>query len=91
MAKNTKKTEFYFETSNTEKYRFIQTTNPQGAYELEKVKGEIKRNVIEEGHLTGENRPFLIKSNSSTLGCIIENSRKEQLNSFVQDGSIRDF
>ena len=65
-------------------------TIPPGAYEIESLHKEIKRIIIDQGHFTLEEYPFLIKPNFSTLGCIIEFSNEESAISFFPDDSIRD-
>ena len=49
----------------------------------------IKKIIIDEGHFTLEEYPFLIKPNLSTLGFIIEISNEESAISFIPDDSIR--
>ena len=81
---------FYVIISITDKDGYKQITIPPGAYELENLKNEIKRIIINEGHYTEANYPFAIKANSSTLGSIIEISTQGPLITFVPDDSIRD-
>ena len=45
---------------------------------------------MDEGHITLEEYPFLIKPNFSTLGSIIEISNEESAISFIPNDSIRD-
>ena len=59
-------------------------------YEIESLNKEIKRIIIDEGHFTSADYPFLIKPNFSTLGSIIEITNKESAISFIPDDSIRD-
>ena len=63
---------------------------PPGAYEIESLNREIKRNNIDEGNYTEVNYPFTIKPNFSTLGSIIEISTVGPVITFVPDDSIRD-
>ena len=81
---------FYFLKSITDKDGHIQITIPPGAYELENLNNEIKRNIIDEGHYTEANYPFTIKPNFSILGSIIEISTQGSVITFVPDDSIRD-
>ena len=53
---------FYFKKTIDED-GFIQNTIPPGAYEIESMKNEIKRNVFGEEHYTEANYPFTIKPN----------------------------
>ena len=57
---------FYFAKSITDKDGFIQITRPPGAYEIENLDSEIKRIVVDEGHLTEAEYPFQIQPNFST-------------------------
>ena len=57
----------FFIKSVTDKDGYIQLTIPPGAYELENLNNEIKRNIINEEHYTDSNYPFSIKPNFSTL------------------------
>ena len=68
-------------TSKNNKFYFINPAKeivliaiPYGAYELERLDLEIKRIIIEEGHITKDFYPFSIKPIFSTLGSIIENT-----------------
>ena len=54
------------------------------------MNNEIKRIIIEEGHYTEVDYPFLIKPNFSTLGSNIEISTQGPIITFVPDDSIRD-
>ena len=74
----------------TDKDGYIKITIPPGAYELENLKNEIKRIIIDEEHYTDSNYPFLIKPNFSTLGPIIEISTQGPVIRFVPDDSMRD-
>ena len=79
---------FYFTKSISDDDGFIQITINPGAYELENLKNEIKRIIIDEEHYTEANYPFTIKHNFSTLGSII--STQGPVITFVPDDSIRD-
>ena len=63
---------------------------PPGAYEIESLKNEIKRIIIDEEHYTEANYPFKIKFNFSTLGSIIEISTQGPVKTFAPDDSIGD-
>ena len=43
---------FYFMKSITDADGFVQITIPPGAYEIESINNEIKRNIIDEEHYT---------------------------------------
>ena len=75
---------FYFKNSITDE-DFIQIIIPHGAYEIESLKNEIKRIVIDEGHYTEANYPFTIKPICSTLGSIIEILPQGPIIGFVYD------
>ena len=84
-------------TSKNNKFYFINPANeivmitiPHGAYELESLDLEIKRIIIEEGHITKDFYPFSIKPNFSTLGSIIESTDPNFLIDFTYDNTIRD-
>ena len=81
---------FYFSKSIIDDNLFNHITIPEGAYEIESLNKEIKRIIIDEGHFTTTDYPFLIKPNFSTLGSIIEISNEESAISFIPDDSIRD-
>ena len=85
-----KNNNFYFIKSITDKYGHIQITIPPGAYETQNLNNENKKVIIEEGHYTEVDYPFLIKPNFSTLGSIIEISTQGPIITFVPDDSIRD-
>ena len=68
---------------------FIQIIIPHGAYEVESLKNEIKRIIIDKGYYSENNYPFQIKPNFSTLGSIIEILAERPIFSFVFNGSIR--
>ena len=63
---------FYFAKSIIDKDGFFQITIPPGAYELESLNNENKRNIIGEGHITQADYSFTIEPSFSTLGTIIE-------------------
>ena len=67
---------------------FIQNTIPPGAYEIERLNKEIRRNIIDKGHYTEAEYPFTIKPNFSTLGSIIQISPQGPIIGFVFDKSI---
>ena len=69
---------------------FNHITIPEGAYEIESLNKEIKRIIIDEGHFTTTDYPFLIKPNFSNLGSIIEIFNEESAMSFIPDDSIQD-
>ena len=84
-------------TSKNNKFYFINPANeivmitiPHGAYELESLDLEIKRIIIEEGHITKDFYPFNIKPNFSTLGSIIEITDPNFSIDFTYDNTIRD-
>ena len=81
---------FYFKKTISDEDGFIQITIPPGAYEMEALDKEVRRNIIAEGHFTEANYPFKIKPNFSTLGSIIEISPQGPIISFMFDDSIRD-
>ena len=83
------KNNIYFTKSISDEDGFIQITISPGAYELENLNNEIKRNIIDEEHYTETNYPFSIKPNFSTLGSIIEISTQGPVITFVPDDSIR--
>ena len=81
---------FYFKKTISNEDGFIKITIPPGAYEIESINNEIKRNINDEGHYTESNYPFTIKPKFSTLGSIIEISPQGPIVSFMFDDSIRD-
>ena len=81
---------FQFAKSITYKDGFLEITILKVAHEIENLSNEIRRTIIEEGHFTEVDYPFIIKPNFSTLGSIPEISRRETLISFIPDESIRD-
>ena len=86
MTNSNKK--FYSKKSFNEE-DFIQITIPSGAYELESLNDEFKRNLIDKCHYTEAENPFTIKPNFSTLGSVIELSPQGAKIGFVFDDSIR--
>ena len=79
---------FYLLKSITDENGCIQITRSPGAYEIESLNNEIKRNIIDEGHYTEENYPLTIKPNFSTLGSIIEITTQGPVITFVPNVSI---
>ena len=78
---------FYFLKSITDDDHIIITIAP-GAYEIESLKNEIKRIIINQEHYTETNYPFNIKPNFSTLGSIIEISTQGPVITFIPNDSI---
>ena len=87
----TKKNEFYFTVSIIDD-DFSVISNSLGAYEIESLNKEIKRNIIEEGFFTESNYPFTLKLNFSALVSIIEISSNITCSqiAFKADDSGRD-
>ena len=85
-----KHNKFYFAKSITDEDGFIQTTIPQGAYEIEFLNIEFKRIIFDKGHFTEVDYTFTITPNFPTLGSIIEISSQGPIVSFLPDDSIRD-
>ena len=54
---------FDFAKSITDGGCFFQIVIPQGAYEIESLKTEIKRMILEEGYFTEVDYPFTIIPN----------------------------
>ena len=81
---------FYFIKSITAEDGYIQTNIPQSSYEIESLKDESKRNIIEEGQCTEVNHPFTIKPIFSTIGSTITISTQGPIITFKPDDSIRD-
>ena len=81
---------FYFTKSITDDNHYIMITIPPGAYEIESLIDEIKRNIINDKHFSEENYTFKIRPNFSTLHRIIEISNEESAISFNPNDSIRD-
>ena len=69
---------------------FFQIVIQQDAYEIESLKTEKKRMIIEEGYFTEVDYPFPIIPNFSTLGFFIEISSQGPSISFLTNDSIRD-
>ena len=84
----TENNKFHFLKSITDDDH-IQITIPPGAYEIEGLKDEIKRIIIDQEHYTETNYPFNIKPNFSSLGSIIEISAQGPVITFIPDDSIR--
>ena len=82
-----KNNKFYFINPAKE---IVMITIPRGAYELENLDLEIKRIIIEEGHIAEDSYPFSIKPNFSTLGSIIEITNPNFYIDFTYDNTIRD-
>ena len=80
----------YFNKTITNEDRFINITISPGAYEIEILKNEIQRSIIDQEPFTEANYPFTIKPIFSTLGSIIEISQQRPIISFMFDESIRD-
>ena len=68
---SSKNTKFYFTISINDD-DFTQNKYCTIGYEIESFDNEIKRIIIEEGHLTEDKYPFKIKSNFCTLGTNME-------------------
>ena len=81
---------FYFKKTITDEDGFIQITILPGAYEIESLKDEIKRLIIDEGQFTEANYPFKIKPNFSTFGSIIAKSPQGPIINFNFVDSIKD-
>ena len=81
---------YLFKKTITDGDAFIQITIPPGAYAIESLDIEYKRNIIDEGHYTEANYTFTIKPNFSSLDSIIEISPQGPIISFMFDDSIRD-
>ena len=77
---------FHFRKSLAEEV-FIQIRIPNGAYEIESLNNEIKRNNIDEEHYTEANYSFKIRANFSTLGSIVEVQPQGPMISFVLNNS----
>ena len=84
-----KNNKFYFAKSISDD-GFITITIPPDPYEIEALNIEIRRIIIDEGHFTEDNHPFLIKPNFNTLGSIIEIFPTGPLISFIPNDSLRD-
>ena len=66
-----KNNKFYFPVSNVDDHFNVISISP-GAYEIENLTNEIKRNIFGEGFFTGGNYPFTLKLIFSTLGSFLE-------------------
>ena len=84
----TENNKFYFTKSITDDDLII-ITIPPGAYEIESLNNEIKRNIIDQKYYSESTYPFSITPNFSTLGSIIEISIQGPIITFVPDDSIR--
>ena len=69
---------FYFKETTTDGDDFIQITIPPGAYDIESLNNEVRRNIIDEEQFTEPDYPFQIKSNISTLGSVSEIMPKDR-------------
>ena len=78
---------FYFKKLLIEE-DFIQIRISIGAYEIEILKTEIKRIIIDKEFYTETNYPFTIKPNFSTLGSIVQILLKGPIIGFVFDDNI---
>ena len=68
---------------------FLLKTILQGAYDLGSLNNEIRKIIFEEKQITEAKYQSIIKPKFSTLGSIIETSRKEPLISFLPEDSVR--
>ena len=80
---------FYFAKSITDEDDFVQKTKPPAAYEIQSLNNENKRIFTDEERVTETNYPFTIKPNFSTLGSIIEISKREPIISFLPNDCMR--
>ena len=80
--------QFYFSRSPSGETFLI--TIPRGSYEIESLNNEIKRIIIDEGHLTETDYTFQIKPNFSTLGSLVEVSSQGPTIRYLPNDSIRD-
>ena len=78
---------FFFKKTITNEEDFVRITIPAGAYE--NINNEIRRIIIDKGHYTEDEYPFMMKPNFSTLGSIIEKSPQGPIISFIFNDSIR--
>ena len=67
---------------------FIQLTIPTGAYEIESLKNEIKRIIIDNEYYTEANYPSTIKPNFSTLGSFVPIQQQGPVIGFLYDGNV---
>ena len=77
-----KNSKFYFSKSIIDDNHFQSISIPNVSYEIESLDSEIRWIIIDQGHFTGENYPFLIKPNFTTLGSIVEIFNEECALSF---------
>ena len=82
-----KKSKVYFAKTFIDKGGFIHVTIPLGAFEIENLNDESRKNIIEESQFTEVDCHFTDKPNFSTLNGIIEISRQEPWISFTLDAS----
>ena len=80
----------YFKKKISDDDGIIKITIPSGAYEIESLNNEIKRNIIDEEHYTEATYPSTIEPNFSILGSIIEISPQGPIISFMFDDNIKD-
>ena len=78
-----------FAKSTTDKDGFLQVTIPPGAYEVERLNKEIKRNITDEEHFTEAYYPFTFQPEISTLSSIGEISKQKHFISFLPNDCIR--
>ena len=71
--------EKFFAKSFTDKDGFLQITIPPGAYEVESLNFEIKRNITDEEPFTEACYPIRINPKFSTLSSMVEISRRKPL------------
>ena len=81
---------FCFRKTISDEDGFVQITIPPGAYEMESLNDEIKRNINDEEYYKEASSLFKIKPNFSTLGSIIESSPQGPVISFIFDDSKKD-
>ena len=77
----------YFKKSITDE-AFIQFRISNGAYEVESLNTEIKRNIIDKEYYSEDDYPFIIKLNISTLGSIVQLLKPTGVIGFVFDDKI---
>ena len=85
-----KNNKFYFTKSFSDEDGFMQITIPPGDFEIESLKDETKRNIIDEELYTESIYPFTIKRHFSTLGSIIEIFTHGPIITIVPVDSTRD-
>ena len=81
---------FYFKKTISIDDGFIKITKPSGAYEIESLKNEIKRIIIDAEHYTQATYPFTLKPSFSTLVSIIETSPQGPIIIYMFDDIIKD-